>query len=257
VTGLTTAAPRRRRRGVPAGALLAGSAAVVVALLSGCGAGQVTETTTIVPPLTGIDGQTADGSLAVRDVTIAYPGPAGYRAGEPVPLLVRVFNNRVDGPAVKLVGVSVRDGGNVVLVGPVPGSAPASASPTGPAAAPGSATASASSGSPGPTPSTVTKRSSATPSPVPSAVPSPTSAPSAGTAAFAIPVPSGGYVLLLPASGSYLVVTGLSRDLTAKDSLTLTFQFDNGLSIELSGVRIGVPVSPASRAPGEVNESQR
>lgn len=256
MTGLTTAAPRRRRRGVPAGALLAGSAAVVVALLSGCGAGQVTETTTIVPPLTGIDGQTADGSLAVRDVTVAYPGPAGYRAGEPVPLLVRVFNNRVDGPAVKLVGVSVRDGGNVVLVGPVPGSAPASASAsrTGPAAAPGSATASASSG---PTPSTVTKRSSATPSPVPSPVPSPTFAPSAGTAAFAIPVPPGGYVLLLPASGSYLTVTGLNRDLTAKDSLTLTFQFDNGLSIELSGVRIGVPVSPASRAPGEVNESQR
>jgi hypothetical protein len=260
VTGLKTAAPWGRLRGVRATALLAGAIAVVVALLSGCGAGKVTQTADIVAPLTGVDGESADGTLAVRDVMIAYSGPGGYRAGEPVPLLVRVFNNRVDGPPVRLVGVTARemidgveqDGGNVVLVG-----TPAPASPGGSAAESAAGSPSDRSASAGPTPSGNGKRSSATASAVPSATPAPISPPAGGSAAFAVAVPTGGYVLLLPGSGGYLEITGRSRELTARQSLTLTFQFDNGLTVEVKGVHIGVPASPASRAPGEVEESER
>ena len=45
--------------------------------VTGCSAGQVAETANIVPTILGVDAQTPDGSLLIRNLHIAYDTPAG------------------------------------------------------------------------------------------------------------------------------------------------------------------------------------
>lgn len=84
--------------------------------LSGCGAGPVTQTSLQV---SGANGASAEiGSIALRDVVLAYPGGEevhGYEPGEEVPLLVTFVNtgDRAD----ELVSVTTPAAGKVVVEG--------------------------------------------------------------------------------------------------------------------------------------------
>ena len=89
MTRSTPASPLARRTVLRA-ALMA-SAALGVGLLSACGSGQITQTDTQVPAVPGINVNSADGQIALRDGVVAYADE--YKPGATVPIRVRLFNN--------------------------------------------------------------------------------------------------------------------------------------------------------------------
>lgn len=95
-------------------AALVGLAAALA--LSGCGAGQVAQTSEQVSAVNGAGGET--GPIALRDVVLAYPGDehvVGYEPGDDAPLLVTIVNSgdRAD----ELVSVTTPAAGEVVIEG--------------------------------------------------------------------------------------------------------------------------------------------
>lgn len=92
LTAVTAASPvastRRRRRLVPVAALAAGAAII----LSGCSAGQVSQT---ADQVAAINGNTADaGAISLRNVHIVYPdsGPGNHTAGGRAALALSIVN---------------------------------------------------------------------------------------------------------------------------------------------------------------------
>ena len=77
------------------GAGLTAAAALIVGATA-CSAGQNTQTAEQVAAVTGAS--VDFGELQLRDVTVVFPGPDGYAAGENAPLTVRIFNS-AEGPA--------------------------------------------------------------------------------------------------------------------------------------------------------------
>lgn len=65
-------------------------AAGLVAVLVGCGAGQVTQTDSIEPAVNGNRGDV--GPIALRNVMIAYPDGGDYREGDDAPLVLTIVN---------------------------------------------------------------------------------------------------------------------------------------------------------------------
>jgi hypothetical protein len=85
-----TRSPHRR-----AAAPLAGAFLGAALLLAGCSAGQIAETANKEASVQGVDAEAevGDGSVAVRNAMVAYPGPEGYESGEDAPLDVWIFND--------------------------------------------------------------------------------------------------------------------------------------------------------------------
>lgn len=229
-------------------AVFAATAAMAAGLLlSGCGAGQVTQTESQNPPISGVNINSADGKVHLRNVAFQYNGPAGYKSGTPVPLQVRIINENLN--AIRLVGVT-SDAGAVVLAGRgVTPPAPATPTTTPPApSASGSASgAPAASGSPsGSAPVSGSPSGSASASASASATPS--GPPTNPTINVEIPVR--GLAVLDPGAERYLQITGLSEELKPGDTIELTFRFDNGVSIT-TPVPVAIPGTPPARTPME------
>ncbi len=136
-----------RKRSAPAvlRSTLVGIALVGIAALSlsGCAAGQVTQTDAQVAAVNGANGDI--GPIALRDVVLAYPGGEdvfGYAAGDEAPLLVTIVNSGTQ--TDELVAVST-PAGEVVVDGmtTIPGgfvvSSPDDARTRGPSSAAGTA----------------------------------------------------------------------------------------------------------------------
>jgi len=210
-------------------ALFAGLAA-----LSACSVGQLTQTSNQVPPITGVNATSEDGSIALRNVQVAYSGLRGYARGASAPLVVRIFNDG-QGP-VKLVRVTAEGAQRVVLSGgaaATPSPEPAASPTSGPSASP------AASGSP----------------PAPSRTPAPSPTQPAGQSTFlAIEIAPSSFVALVPGQGQYLQLVGLTAPLTPGQSVPMTFGFDNNIEINLT-VPFGMPTAPGPReAPVEPAE---
>lgn len=222
---MTHTIPAARRRTVLGAALLA-SAALGVGLLSGCSAGQITQTDNQVAAVPGISATSADGLIALREGVVAYA--AEYKAGSTVPIEVRLFNNAKQ--SVKLTGVTAGSAGSVVLVGgpsaaPAPSSAAPSLSPSLSRSASGSA-------SPSKSPS---------PSPTPSAV---------GSSAIGVEIPVDGFVALSQGAKTYLAVEKLAgeelRAGSALANVTFMFTYADGTTttITLPELPMTVPLTP-------------
>lgn len=251
------ALPRRRPHGL---ALLAASVAGAAGLLAGCSSGQVSQTAAVVPPVPGINVDA--GPVAIRDATIAYGGPEGYPAGGTAPLVLRVFSNRTTGPAIRLTGARLTGEvtGRVVLVGGAPSTGSGTAAPAsgGPGVVSGAPGASAGSARPSPS-ATATRQPSPSVSASAGARPSASAPPSAGagsdtgSTAISVPIPNGGYVLLVPGTGGYLAVTGLSAPLRPGATLSLELTFDLGtgtpLRVDVTDIPLAPPASPGPRSP--------
>ena len=69
----------------------AGAAMAAVIALSGCSAGQVAETAMLKSPVSGLNTQSPDGSLLIRNLQVAYNDPAGYPANSTDPLMFFMF----------------------------------------------------------------------------------------------------------------------------------------------------------------------
>jgi hypothetical protein len=249
-----------RRRTSRVAALLAAPAAAV-ALLSGCGAGQVNQTGRMVAPVSGVEANTKHGLAGLRDVQIKYNSPEGYPAGATAPLSLYIANNN---PGTQLVLKSVtavnrQSGaplGTVVLMGGTPetgvlprgepsataaGSRGPSAIPSASASRKASATPSASrAASAGTAPSAgASEGASATP---PSVAPgsSPAGVP------LSLTIPANGYARLEPGHGAYLAITTIAEALQPGSSALVTFTFEGEDPLEVP-VPFGVPLSPAPR----------
>jgi copper(I)-binding protein len=201
--------------------------------LTGCSAGQLTQTGSQVPAVPGTN--ITVGSIALRDLTIQYNGPDGYRMGDDAPLGVRIFNDGAE--PVTLTGVTADKAEAVTLVdspGATASAAPPSGSPSpvpppSPGASPSPEASPATSPSPG-----------ASPSPAAPPSPSPSPAPPASSR-LSIQIPPQGYVLMVPEQGSYLQLTRLKEPVMPGDSVRVTFTFDNGASVPIE-----IPLVPPS-----------
>lgn len=221
-------------------AVFAASATVVAGLvLSGCGAGQVTQTENQQPPVSGVNVDSEDGRVQLRNVAFEYSGPAGYESGQSVNLHVRIFNQNLD--PIRLIGVT-SDAGAVVLAGKgvTPPAAPA-ASTTPPAASDSASGSVAPSGpASGPASGSASAPASATASPTPTGPPT--------NPTIDVEIPVRGIAVLDPSLDRYLQITGLSEKLKPGDTVEVTFRFNNGVSIT-TPVPISVPLSPPPRSP--------
>lgn len=71
--------------------------------VTGCSAGQVTQTDSVQPAVNGNTGQIGD--ISLRDVRVAYPEDGSYEAGDEVPLLLTIVNDGDTATALESVSV--------------------------------------------------------------------------------------------------------------------------------------------------------
>ncbi|MEV4618378.1 hypothetical protein AB0J74_06615 [Asanoa sp. NPDC049573] len=213
---------RTRRAAV----LLAGLAVAASAslLMSGCGSGQTSSTADTVPAIDGIDADltanNGQGSYSVRNMTVDFK-LEGYPAGSDARLSLVLYNNTGEPVTVR---VSSPGAEAVRLVNPNATPSPTPAQPT--------ATATPTAGATG------------TPTPTTPAAPA-TQAPVGGPAELTIP--PAGFVQLNQQQGSFLLLTGLTKALTAGDSVPVVFDFGGQQLTAQAG--LAVPLSPVPRGP--------
>jgi len=224
----------------------AGAALVTVALASGCGAGQLAQTSQIVAAVPG-GSATAPvpnpanptSEILVQNATIAFNGAAGYKVGDTAPLSIFVFNQTQD----KLTVVP----GSAVLQSPTTGKDAGSA---GKLAWTGSAVPSAPpTVAPSATPIVSPSKSGAAsgaPSESPSESPSPTVAPSVPPAP-PLTVQPAGSAALIPGSTQYLAITNLTQAIGPGDVVNVTLNFISGG--KTYSVTVGATVAPPTQAP--------
>jgi copper(I)-binding protein len=226
--------------------LLSAGALGTAVLISGCGAGQISQTANIQPAVPGANSTVApgaDNAIQLRNAILAYPGVDGYHQGATAQLLLHIFNNGQR--PVTLVQVTTDLATTVTMQGAPSGASP-SALPIESASASGSPSASPSQ-SPSAEPS-----ASASESPSGGASASSSASASAGEP-VRITVPVGGFVNLSTATGQTLQLNGLTRSIGAGESTRVKFVFDNGAEYSLD-VPVGVPSTPAPRGSAVTDE---
>jgi hypothetical protein len=194
----------------------AGAAMVTVIALAGCSAGQVAETAMLKSPISGLNTESPDGDLLIRNLQVAYNSPTGYLPNASAPIEVALFNQTQREITVTISSRPQQD----VVAGVVSAQAIGVGAP--PAAA-GSTEASA--------------------GPAPAAAPSP--------AKFTIPAL--GSETFLAGDNPALQAVGLSDKLLPGYSLAVTFQVEGEQPIDVLAP-FQIPHEPASRGP--VNEDE-
>lgn len=231
----TSRRPGDRPRTRPRLALAAVAFGVgAVLALAGCSAGQITQTSTQVAPVVGIDVDA--GQVALRNLVIEYNGPQGYAAGSDAPLVVRMFNNGQE--PVTLVGVTADKAEAVVLAG-----SPTVVSPTqAPTQPPAPEATESPDAEAAPSP-TDTEAPTASPTDTAAPTPSPTTQRPAPEP-ISITIPPQSYVLLVPGGDSgHLVLVGLREAIIPGESVSVTFTFDDGTTAV-----VPVPLAPPVHA---------
>lgn len=104
-------------------------------LVTGCGAGQITQTDTQVAAINGASGQA--GSIAVRNAELAYPGhvqPPAYLRGTDAPVMMTIVNQ--GGSADELVSARSDAATNITIQGSstIPADSALAIGPTAPTA---------------------------------------------------------------------------------------------------------------------------
>jgi hypothetical protein len=113
----------------------AGAAMVAVIALAGCSAGQVAETAMLQSAVSGLNAQTPDGSLLIRNLQVVFADPQGYQGDATVPIQVSLFNQTQQPMDVTITSRSKAGAVSAgqVFVGPVAAAgAPASPSAAAP-----------------------------------------------------------------------------------------------------------------------------
>ncbi|GIF11180.1 hypothetical protein [Actinoplanes teichomyceticus] len=242
-----------RSLGTRRAALVAGAATVAVIALAGCSAGQVAETAMLDTPIVGVDANSADDSVFVRDATVQYNGLEGYAKDANAPLQLSLYNQTTTELTVTISSrptdqpqvVSARQVGTVGAAAPVTGNQPSAANAT---EIPGEEPPSASPSQPATAPQPGV-------SVQPGAAEQPASAPAAAQVTPAnIKIAPLGSALFRPTDRQPLQVIGLSDALKPGMSVNLVLQFSNGSAPLEIQVPVAIPLSPASRAPGNEGE---
>src|SRR4051794_325060 len=72
--------------------LVTGAAALSVAALAACSAGQVAETSLKRPSNQGVNQDNSNSTVVIRNLAVSYNGPMGYPAGSSAPLQLGIYN---------------------------------------------------------------------------------------------------------------------------------------------------------------------
>ena len=202
-------------------AMLTGAATVAVIALTGCSAGQVAETAILQAPVSGLNTQSPDGRVLIRNLQVLYNNPQGYPADGAAPLEVSLFNQSEQAVTVLISSRPPQSAGdeNVITarqVGmsggtPMPGNSDQVGEPSaGPSAA---------------APGTALQPARITIAPLSSAV-------------------------FLPGGQQTLQATGLSGQLAPGGALSLVFEVSGSSQPIEVLAPVAIPLSPASRVPG-------
>lgn len=238
----TPPAPVNRARRVSRFAAVAGAAALITGMLAGCGAGQISETST---QHATVGGTNADlGKIALRNMQIEAPKRGSWDQGATVALTMTIVNNT--GTAEDLIGITTDAASKVLifansaqyltyLASLVPTTAPAGPAP---AASP-SASASTTATSTAPAPTT------SAPAPAPTS-----STPAAVTPAGSVTVPSNtavefGYGNV---NRPVILLVGLTAPIGGGSAATLSFTFSTAGTVS-AAVPISLSVGGASDSP--------
>ncbi|WFF07512.1 hypothetical protein O7622_02595 [Micromonospora sp. WMMD1076] len=219
--------------------LLAGTAAASL-LLSGCGAGQISETANKIPSVQGVNVQTSDDLFKVRGLYVQFPGPKGYEAGSNAPVNVVIYNDSEKPVTVTVTTDSARE---IVLTGSGTGESGA-ATPTGSPTEPVTTSPTASDPSASPSQSLEVTGS-------PSASPSPSEPAPAGQPAR-IEIPALSYAQLNAGNPRFLQLVGLNEKLLVGQQVDLTFDFGDGKVVK-TPAPIGIPLTPEATPSKIVN----
>ncbi|MFV2113450.1 hypothetical protein ACFHW0_14065 [Micromonospora sp. LOL_025] len=210
--------------------LLSGMAAATGLLLSGCGAGQVSETANKEPSVQGVNLSARNGEYAVRGLLLDFPGTEGYKTGADAVLNAVIYNDSRSPVTVTVTTDSARE---VVITGAGATASP-SASPSG-SPSPSAPESPAAPGSPG-----------ASESPSGSASPSAPESPAAPAGEPArIEIPPLSYVQLNTQSDRVLRLIGLNESLRSGQNVFVTFDFGNGVTVT-GPAPVAVPLTPAA-----------
>ena len=210
--------------------LVSGVAAVTAAALAGCSAGQVAETSLKKPSNQGVNAQSSNNTVFIRNLLVTYNGTEGYPAGANAPLQVALSNETTQAVTVLVSSQqpdpSVADqqvvwASSVAIVG----GSNASANP-------------AESASP-----------SAQPSPAESSPAQPATRPAR------IELAPQGWASFMPGDPESLQPMGLAEALRPGMSLNLVFEFSNGAAPLVLQAPVAVPLSPVPRESGIPNEN--
>ncbi|HEV8569314.1 MAG TPA: hypothetical protein VGQ92_19920 [Actinoplanes sp.] len=211
--------------------LVSGVAAVTAAALAGCSAGQVAETSLKKPSNQGVNAQSSNNTVLIRNLLVTYNGTEGYPAGANAPLQVALFNETTQAvtvlvssqqPDPSLADQQVVWASSVAIVG---GGSNASAAPSG----------------------------SASPSVQPS--PAESSPAQPATRPARIELAPLGYASFMPGDPESLQAIGLSEALRPGMSLNLVFEFSNGAAPLVLQAPVATPLSPVPRESGIPNEN--
>jgi hypothetical protein len=235
-----------------------GVAVVAAMALTGCGAGQISETANIVPATDGVNTSNSDSSVSIRNLLVAYPGVKGYPAGGSAPLEVVFYNETTQPLTVTVASRPAAEAGedvvyaqSVNLVGSTPSAAqtsgvPAEVEPSGtrPPAVPQPAVSNEG-GQP-------TTSASVPAEPTVSVPPQPSAgAPAAGQPAK-ITMAALGSATFRADDAQSLQLVGLSGPLLPGTSANLVFTFSNGAAPLTVQAPVAMPLSPAPRGSAEV-----
>jgi hypothetical protein len=243
-----------RLLGTRRAAVVAGVATVAAVALTGCSAGQVAETALKRTSAPGVNADTADGSVAIRNLLVIYPGPEGYPAGGTAPIEV-ALSNETSTPIV--VNVSTRpaeatDAQAGVVSGTMVGLVGGESSPSAePSVAPEPSGSRSAATPDTDTPDNVEPSEGAPSVPV---QPSVSAAPEAAAQPARITVPAFGAASFLAGDAEQLQVFGLTDRALPGMSVNLVFEFSNGAPALTLQAPVAPPLSPAPRESGDPAE---
>jgi copper(I)-binding protein len=241
-------------------ALLLTTGAASVALLSACGAGQISQTAMKVASVEGVSGSL--GNIDVDNALVAYPAADRYTRGSSLPVFLTISNDGFTDD--RLISVESPAGRAVLLAPALRGTTPpalgceltqsemeqnlvgpSSTRPAAPdyvaespssGATPSASASSAAQASPSASPAatvSVPATASASPSPSESAAP--------GSRSVTTTIPHDGAVLMTQ-SCPHLLVTGLREDLLPSEVVPLRLTFEKAGTMDLD-----VPVATADK----------
>ena len=231
-------------------ALAAGVATVAVIGLGACSAGQVAETALLDAPISGVDAQSPDGRLLIRNLQVIYNNPTRYPANSNAPLEVSLYNTTKEPLTVLVSSAPAEEQGQAGVVSARQVGVAGGTAATSPSAAPEpSGSRPANYGVPG---DEDQNGGVSQPSVQPSvATGAPSVPPATALQPARITLPALGNAVYLPQGDAQMVAVGLTEQLRPGNSLNLVFEVNGAAEPITVKAPFAIPLSPASRAPGE------
>src|SRR3954449_7671360 len=90
--------------------LVTGAAALSVAALAACSAGQVAETSLKRPSNQGVNQDNSNSTVVIRNLAVSYNGPMGYPANSSAPLELGLYNQTQQEVIVNISSTRPTDG---------------------------------------------------------------------------------------------------------------------------------------------------